>query len=167
MCFERHERHSPFAGDCGVFLLGGGAILEIWKDIPGYEGLYQVSNTGKVRSLNWRKQGVIKELTLKETPQGQLQAEFSKDGKRKTFLVQSLVEAAFPPEVPQKEELPEEPKQPVGRSILQLTLYGEPVKQWDDAEQIRKALGFHTGSILECCHSPKMSAYGFKWQFAE
>ena len=26
-------------------------MKEIWKDIPGYEGLYQVSNTGKIRSL--------------------------------------------------------------------------------------------------------------------
>jgi len=25
---------------------------EIWKDIAGYEGLYQVSNTGKVKSLS-------------------------------------------------------------------------------------------------------------------
>ena len=71
--------------------------MEIWKDIPGYEGLYQVSNTGKVRSLNWRKQGVIKELTRKETPQGQFQVELSKDGKRRSFSVQALVEAAFPP----------------------------------------------------------------------
>lgn len=26
-------------------------MKEIWKDIPGYEGLYQVSNMGRVRSL--------------------------------------------------------------------------------------------------------------------
>jgi len=26
-------------------------MKEIWKDIPGYEGLYQVSNYGKVKSL--------------------------------------------------------------------------------------------------------------------
>jgi hypothetical protein len=25
--------------------------MEIWKDIEGYEGLYQVSNEGRVRSL--------------------------------------------------------------------------------------------------------------------
>lgn len=28
--------------------------MEIWKDIPGYEGLYQVSNYGNVKSLNYR-----------------------------------------------------------------------------------------------------------------
>lgn len=27
-------------------------IDEIWKDIPGYEGLYQVSNLGRVKNLN-------------------------------------------------------------------------------------------------------------------
>ena len=26
-------------------------MIEIWKDIAGYEGIYQVSNMGKVRSL--------------------------------------------------------------------------------------------------------------------
>ena len=28
-------------------------MVEIWKDIPGYEGLYQASNTGKIKSLNY------------------------------------------------------------------------------------------------------------------
>jgi hypothetical protein len=28
-------------------------MREIWKDIPGFEGIYQVSNTGLVRSLNF------------------------------------------------------------------------------------------------------------------
>lgn len=31
---------------------------EIWKDIPGYEGFYQVSNTGKVKSMNYGRSGV-------------------------------------------------------------------------------------------------------------
>lgn len=38
--------------------------MEIWKDIEGYEGIYQVSSTGKVRSLdrkvwNYTKKGRI------------------------------------------------------------------------------------------------------------
>jgi len=36
---------------------------EIWKDIPNYEGLYQVSNLGNVRSLNYNKTKKIKILT--------------------------------------------------------------------------------------------------------
>ena len=30
---------------------------EIWKDIPGYEGIYQASNLGKIRSLNYKQTG--------------------------------------------------------------------------------------------------------------
>ena len=29
--------------------------IEVWKDIPEYEGFYQVSNLGNVRSLNYKK----------------------------------------------------------------------------------------------------------------
>lgn len=30
-------------------------MMEIWKDIKGYEGLYQVSNLGRVKSLKNRE----------------------------------------------------------------------------------------------------------------
>ena len=36
--------------------------IEIWKDIPEYEGLYQVSNLGNVRSLNYRKKVLLRNL---------------------------------------------------------------------------------------------------------
>lgn len=35
---------------------------EIWKDIEGYEGLYQVSDLGNVKSLNYNKKKVAKNL---------------------------------------------------------------------------------------------------------
>jgi hypothetical protein len=156
------------------FLCFGGGCLENWKDIAGYEGLYQVSDTGKVRSLNWRNRGEIKELSLKTNAQGESQVELSKDGKRKTFPVAQLVAEAFP-EVSPAEELPtpespapaESLPKPTGRAIHQLSLYGEPIKQWPDVDQIRKELGYHPGTIFECCMTPQKSAYGFKWQYAE
>jgi len=33
---------------------------EIWKDVPGYEGLYQVSNLGRVKSLKFGKERILK-----------------------------------------------------------------------------------------------------------
>lgn len=36
--------------------------MEMWKDIPGYEGKYQVSNAGNVRSLNYMRTGQIRNL---------------------------------------------------------------------------------------------------------
>lgn len=37
---------------------------EQWKTIKGYEGKYEVSNKGRVRSLNWNRSGQIKVLPL-------------------------------------------------------------------------------------------------------
>ena len=39
-------------------------MKEIWKDIEGYEGLYQVSSLGRVKSLS--KQNRIREIFLKQ-----------------------------------------------------------------------------------------------------
>ena len=39
--------------------------IEVWKDIPEYEGLYQVSNLGNVRSLKFNRIKYIKHLNSK------------------------------------------------------------------------------------------------------
>lgn len=71
-------------------------MKEIWRDISGYEGLYQVSNSGNVRSMNYNKKpGNIKELKQKLRNNGYLEVHLSKDGKRKYFLVHRLVAEAF------------------------------------------------------------------------
>lgn len=64
---------------------------EIWKDISGYEGMYQVSNFGNVKSLTREimNRGVkqqIKERLLRQTNKGgYLFVVLSKEGKTKKF----------------------------------------------------------------------------------
>ena len=70
---------------------------EVWKPVPGYEGLYEVSNLGNVRSINWRNTGVVKNLYLKTHNKGYLQVELAKDGIKKSFVVHRLVATAFLP----------------------------------------------------------------------
>ena len=70
---------------------------EIWKDIPGYEGLYQVSNLGNVRSLNYRRHGYAKSLIPKCNNNGRLWVELAIDGERKPWLIHRLVGLAFLP----------------------------------------------------------------------
>lgn len=74
-------------------------MIEEWRDIIGYEGLYQVSNLGRVRTLNYRqKVGKIKVMSLLKMKQGKghLQAVLSKKGcKEKRPLVHRLVFEAF------------------------------------------------------------------------
>lgn len=69
--------------------------MEIWKDIQGYEGLYQVSNLGNVRSLNWKNTGVVRNLYLKPHNKGYLQVELARSGKKKMFTVHRLVALHF------------------------------------------------------------------------
>ncbi len=70
---------------------------EEWKDINGYEGKYQISNLGNVRSLNWRNTGSIKNLYLKPQNEGYLKIELADNGETRTFLVHRLVATHFVP----------------------------------------------------------------------
>ena len=77
--------------------------MEIWKDIEGYEGYYQISNLGRVKSLEqiknnslgtkfYRKEQIFKQQISKK---GYCVATLNKEGKRKTLFVHRLVALAF------------------------------------------------------------------------
>lgn len=73
---------------------GGIDMEEIWRDIEGFEGLYQVSNIGNVRSFHKNSNGVKKVATLK-MKNGYLTVHLSKCGKAKRIGVHRLVAIAF------------------------------------------------------------------------
>ena len=81
---------------------------EIWKDIKDYEGLYQVSNLGRVKSLEriTRHGHLWKERLLKicYNPANYKIVILAKDGKNKTRLVHRLVAEAF---IPNPDNLPQ------------------------------------------------------------
>ena len=64
---------------------------EIWKDIQGYEGKYQVSNLGRVKSLNYHRTGKEGFIKMYDNNHGYLRV--SLNGK--TFSVHRLVSHAF------------------------------------------------------------------------
>lgn len=64
-------------------------MIEIWKDIKDYKGLYQVSNLGNIKRVG------RKILKLKKDKRNYLRVILSKNGKTKTFLVHRLVAQAF------------------------------------------------------------------------
>lgn len=76
--------------------------IEIWKDVPGYEGLYQVSTFGRVRSYDkeWdfngsivKKKGGI--INPKECSGGYLRLYLSKNNVKEDFKVHRLVWETF------------------------------------------------------------------------
>lgn len=88
-------------------------MQEIWKDIEGYEGLYQVSNLGNVKSLNYKRMGFSRLLTPKCNNDGRLWVELRKNGKGKAFLIHRLVGTCFIPNphgLPQINHIDENPK---------------------------------------------------------
>ena len=68
---------------------------EIWKDIEGFEGLYQVSNMGRVKSLNYKMTGEERILKPVKIKNDYLQVTLSKEGKTKTYLLHRIVAKAF------------------------------------------------------------------------
>ena len=68
---------------------------EIWKDIKGYEGFYQVSNLGNVRSLKYRNQKLVKNLTQRTSNKGYKIVGLTEKGKTNFALVHRLVAMAF------------------------------------------------------------------------
>jgi hypothetical protein len=66
--------------------------MEIWKDIKGYEGHYQVSNLGRVKSLKNNKELIMTNI---KSNLGYLRVKLSKDGKIKGFPVHRLVGLNF------------------------------------------------------------------------
>lgn len=70
--------------------------MEIWKDIKEYEGLYQVSNLGRVKSLNYKRMG--KEKILKSTKRNNYPfVVLCKDGSPQNYYIHRLVAQAFIP----------------------------------------------------------------------
>ena len=68
---------------------------EIFKDIEGYEGKYQTSNRGNVKSLNYNHTGKERILKPSKNIWGYLQVQLYKDGKGKMYTVHKLVATAF------------------------------------------------------------------------
>lgn len=69
---------------------------EEWRDIKGYEGLYQVSSLGRVKTLNYRKHGrekILKPIIHKYT--GYCVIGLTKENKQKQYKIHRLVAEAF------------------------------------------------------------------------
>ena len=71
--------------------------MEMWKAIEGTEGRYEVSNTGKIRSRNYKNTGKTVELRPGPDPKGYMKTMILVDGKYKTVKMHRLVAQAFIP----------------------------------------------------------------------
>lgn len=170
-------------------------MTELWRDVQGYEGLYEVSNLGEVRSLP-RATTSGKTLTPNNSGKGYLQVALYKNGKSKRLLVHRLVAQAFVPNplnlssVNHKDEnkknnrfdnlewctpqynlsyngLHKRRGLPRYRAINQYTRCGAFVKRWRGAQDVEDQLGFSHSSIAAVCRGKRTSAYNYIWRYAD
>ena len=67
-------------------------IVEEWKDIKGYEGLYQISNLGRIKSFHWNKEHIVSG----KKNDGYIQVVLAKKGEKTIYpFVHDLVFEAF------------------------------------------------------------------------
>ena len=75
--------------------------IEIWRtavyDGEIYEGLYKVSNLGRILSLNYNHTGKPKLMTPRKRKDGYLQVDLWKNGESKTCRVHRLIAETFLP----------------------------------------------------------------------
>jgi hypothetical protein len=88
-------------------------MTEIWKDIKGYEGIYQISNLGRVKSLaRIYKRGISdsycqseKIMAIKDNGKGYKLIILKTNNIQKNYYIHRLVAAAFIDEIPYKMEV--------------------------------------------------------------
>ena len=84
-------------------ITGGTMQVEVWKDIEGYGGVYQISNFGRIKSFSNRSKG--KELALVRNPSGYMYIHLWINGKCRYFRVHRLLAKAFIPNPENKPEI--------------------------------------------------------------
>ena len=170
--------------------------IEIWKDIKGYEELYQISNYGNVKSLNYRRSGKEKILKPSKNNDGYLFVVLHKNNIRNYCLVHRLVAKCFLEPIEGKDIINHKDENPLNNRvenlewvtqkenlnygthnerisktksipIIQLDLQGNFMFFWDSAKTASKKLNINQGNIIQCCRKKRKTCGGYKWCYKE
>ena len=170
-------------------------LKEEWKPIKGYEGLYEVSDWGRVKSLERdyivgnnavRHQDVII-LKPWKNGDGYLHVLLSKNGKRKTFKIHRFVAEAFIPNPNNYEVVHHKDHNKLNNKVENLEWKdrdehdnehgvekGKQVYQYTlDGVLIRiwqsamecDRCGFNHSHIIDCCNGKRKTSNGHKWSY--
>ena len=122
-------------------------MSEVWRDIDGYEGLYQVSIEGRVKSLERKDRlgRIVKERILKpcDNGRGYLYISLSDGtGGHKRHYIHRLVGEAFVPNLLEKEDVNHKDENPSNNhaSNLEWVTHKENLNYGTRNERIAKAL---------------------------
>lgn len=161
-------------------------MKEVWKEIEGYDGKYQASNLGRIRKIEILKQH--------DHNLGYKYVNITKDKQTKHIYVHRLIAQTFIPNlnnlemVNHKDEdktnnIPENLEwvtckennnygtAPTRRAktrskpVLQYSLDGKFIKEWESAREVERVLGFSNVCINQCCNKKIKKSKGYMWKF--
>ena len=168
--------------------------METWKAIAGYEGIYEVSDLGRVRSLKYGKEKILKPG---KNQGGYLHVVLCKDGQSKTITVHRLVADAFVPNPNNLETINHKDEVKTNNTVTNLEWmsqkdnlnYGTRNKRVGEAlskqvQMFDKSTGellatfpslaeaervteINQGNISSCCNGKYKSAGGYKWRYIQ
>ena len=157
--------------------------MERWKEVAGYEGLYEVSDIGRVRSLKYGKEKILKTC---KTSSGYLKVSLYKDGQIKTPFVHRLVAESFIPNpqgletVNHKDEVKtnnvasnlewmsraDNVAYSKNKSVQMFDKKtGELLATFPSLMEAVGVTGINQGNISSCCLGKLKSAGGYKWRY--
>ena len=169
-------------------------MKEIWKDIKGYEGYYQISNMGRVKSLErtvWNGRGYRKmpEKILKpqKNRNGYLQVPLSKEGTEKKYYIHRLVANAF---IPNPQGLPEinhlsedktdnraenlefctsqyNKEYSQAKAVIAVNKVSGLIMEFNSIMEAERTLGIDKSSIVRCCKGKQKSAVGYTFAYVD
>ena len=169
-------------------------FMENWRDIPGYVGIYEVSDNGNVRRKEKYKAvpGVLRPL---KTPNGYLSVDLSYKCKKKRFGIHRLVAMAFIPnpnglpQINHKNEIKTDNRVEnlewctqgynnnygtarfrssvkLSTPIIQLTKDGKKIREFYGMHEAARKTGICVQNIHKCCVGTYKTAGGYKWKYA-
>ena len=169
--------------------------METWKAIDGYEGIYEVSDKGRVKSLGNNKFGKEKILKPGKTHVGYLRVTIYKDGHAKRLLVHRLVAEAFiqnPNNLETVNHKDEDKTNNVASNLEWMSIadninYGtrnkrvaeslsKPVQMFDKKTgellatfpslmEAERVTGIPCSNISKCCLGKRKSSGGYIWKY--
>ena len=166
---------------------------EVWKDIPSYEGFYQASTLGRIKSLprlvNNRFKDVQREeriLKPSKSKNGYLRVVLMKEGKRKYISVHRLIALTFLSNElnlkqvnhinKNKEDNRVEnlewctskynTRYSVAKKIEQYDLDGKYIKTWNCIRDVENELGIKNNNLNHCLKNKNKTAGGYIWRYA-
>ena len=164
-------------------------MKEIWKDIVGYEGLYQISNYGNIVSIKnrWGKRGKPRNVSKHITKKGYERVALYKEKTQKHFMVHRLVMMAFNPmngenlEINHKNYIrsdnrlenlewlthKDNVRYSKAKKINQYDLQSNFIKTWDCIRDVEKELKIDHRQICDCLKGKQKTCHGYIWKYKE